>query len=225
MTIARLLAVALLASGLCAAPALTAGTKKDFEEATSADGLQKISVRGIDLAYVRPGVSFKGYTKVMIDPVNVAFRKDFSPQRPGSYARLSTDELNGIRHDVGRIVQDEFAKELTKGAYVLVTAPGPDVLQVHPEIVDLYVNAPDPMAAGRSRSYTTSSGEMTLILTLLDSETGTVLARAYDRDEARGTGSFTLTTSITNRADAERTAGAWARILRARLDAARGISP
>ena len=36
---------------------------------------KQISVRGIDLAYVRPGVSFKGYTKVMIDPDGMTDRE------------------------------------------------------------------------------------------------------------------------------------------------------
>lgn len=200
-----------------------AGAKQDFEETTTADGLQKTKVRGIDLVYVRPGAAFGSYSKVLIDNVSVAFSKNYNPQRTGSFAKLSTAELNGIRNDVAKIVQDAFTKELTKAGYALVDAPGPEVLEVHPEIVNLYVNAPDTMTAGRSRVYTTSSGEMTLILSLSDSETGAVLARAYDRTEGRQTQTFNLTSSVTNRADAEIAAAAWARILRERLDAARGV--
>ena len=35
----------------------------------SYDGLQKIKVKGIDLAYSRPGASLAGYNKLIIDPV------------------------------------------------------------------------------------------------------------------------------------------------------------
>lgn len=212
-----------LLAALGTVSAAPAASKRDFEEATSADGLEKIKVKNIDLAYVRPGATLAEYTKVMIEPVRVAFRKDFDPQQSRSRTRLTTDELEKIRTDVGKVVQEQFVRELAKGSYVTAAAAGPDVLQVRAEIVDLYVNAPDTLEPGRSRTYTMSAGEMTLVLQLADSETGAVLARAYDRHEARGTGALTWTNSVTNRAEAERAAASWARILRERLDAARGI--
>jgi len=223
MQLVRLAQAVVLLAALGFAGAGPAQTKKNFEEATSADGLAKVKVKGIDLAYARPGLTLAAYSKIMLDPIPVTFRKDFDPKRTGSRIPVATADLERIRSEVAKIVQDEFAKELAKGSYVTVTAAGPDVLQVRAEITDLYVNAPDTMEAGRSRTYTTSAGEMTLILELADSETGAVLARAYDRREARDTGTFSYTNSVTNRAEAERMANAWARILRARLDAARGI--
>ena len=219
----RVAQVLVLCTALGVSFALPGATKKDFEASTTADGLEKVKVKGIDLAYVKPGLTLAPYTKVIIEPVEVSFRKDFSPTRSGSRTRLSSDELVKIRNDVGSVVQQEFTKELAKGSYVTATAPGPDVLQVRPEIVDLYVNAPDTMEPGRTRTYTTSAGEMTLILELTDSETGALLARVYDRREGRSTGTLTWSNGVSNRAEAERAANTWARILRARLDAARGI--
>jgi hypothetical protein len=62
------------------------------------------------------------------------------------------------------------------------------VLDVVPNIINLYVNAPDTMTAGRAKTYTMDAGSMTLALQLSDSITGTLLAVAYDskRDTSRG---------------------------------------
>ena len=195
-----------------------------LEEAMSYDGLQKIKVKGIDLAYARPGASLASYGKIIIDPVEVSFRKDWDPDRSGSRMKLDAKERENIRSGVAKIVQEEFAKELGKGgAYQVVTEAGPDVLRLRANIADLYVNAPDTMSAGRTRTYTISAGEMTLVAELVDSESGQVIGRVVDRRESQGTGMMTLTNSIVNRQEASIIASSWARILRKRLDAAHGI--
>lgn len=219
MTLAALAAAALIL------PATAAnGQRAALEEALSHDGLQKIKVKGIDLAYSRPGASLAGYTKLIIDPVEVSFRKDWDPNRTGSRAKLSTQERENIRSGVARIVQEEFTKTLEKGgSFQVVKEAGPDVLRMRAGIADLYVNAPDTMSPGRSRTYTVSAGEMTLIAELVDSESGQVIARVVDRREAQGTGTMQLTNSVVNAQEARAIASSWARILRSRLDAAHGI--
>lgn len=217
-----LIAPVLLACAL--APAIApAAARAAAEEAMSADGLEKTRVKGVDVAYKRPGASLAAYSKVRISPVTVAFRKDFEPVKPGSRMKYAPDELEKIRTDVARIVHDEFVKELARGSYATTDASGPEVLDVRAAIADLYVNAPDTMEAGRTRTYTMDAGEMTLVMELADSTTGQVLARVYDRREARSTGRMTWTNSVTNEAEAANVARSWAKILRSRLDAARGI--
>jgi len=215
--------VILLASTLLLTSAFGA-SKADLEEAMSHDGLQRIKVKGVDLAYARPGASLAAYSKVMIDPIEVAFRKDWDPTKAGSRMKLDSSERENIKSGVAKIVYEEFVKELqTKSTYQVVQAAGPDVLRVKASVINLYVNAPDAMSAGRSRSYTVSAGEMTIVAELFDSETGEVLSRAIDRREARDTGMMTLTNSVVNAAEARSIASSWARILRSRLDAAHGI--
>ena len=207
-------------------PSVTAAQspRAALEEGMSHDGLEKIKVKGIDLAYSRPGASLAGYNKLIIDPVEVAFRKDWDPNRTGSRMKLDTKEREDIRTGVAQVVQEEFAKEISKGGtYQVVTEAGPDVLRLRANIADLYVNAPDTMTAGRTRTYTLSAGEMTLVGELVDSESGQVIARVVDRREAQGTGMMTLTNSVVNRQEASIIAASWARILRKRLDAAHGI--
>lgn len=217
---AAVLALAALSSSVTVAQSPRAA----LEEGMSHDGLQKIKVKGLDLAYARPGASLAGYDKLIIDPVEVAFRKDWDPTRTGSRTKLDPKERESIRSGVATIVQEEFAKEIGKGGtYQVVTEAGPDVLRLRASIADLYVNAPDTMSPGRSRTYTVSAGEMTLVAELVDSESGQVIARVVDRRESQGTGMMTLTNSVVNRQEAGIIASSWARILRKRLDAAHGI--
>lgn len=223
MKTTRIAQALMLVGALLTVAAIPAASVKDMAESMSADGLEQIKVKGIDLVYSRPGTQLASYSKLKIDPVQVAFRKDFEPKKTGSHMKLGTEELERIRSDVGKLVYEEFVKELGKSTYAKVEVAGPDVLHVRPSILDLYVNAPDSMEAGRSRTYTMSAGEMTLVMDIADSETGQVLARVYDKREGRDTGSISWSNSVTNQAEARRIAANWAGILRARLDAAHGI--
>jgi hypothetical protein len=220
----RVLAGAMVASALLSTLVL-ASTKADLDEAMSHDGLQKISVKGVDLAYARPGATLAGYNRIKLDPVQVAFRKDWDPTRTGSSIKLTQEDRENIRTGVAKIVQEEFVKELqSKSIYKVVDELGPDVLRVRVHIVNLYVAAPDTGGAGRSRTYTVSAGEMTLFAELFDSETGETLARVVDRRVASSAGGrMTLSNSATNRAEAQDIASSWARILRTALDNAHGV--
>jgi len=97
-----------------------------------------------------------------------------------------------------------------------------DVLRVSAAIANLYITAPEKMSAGRSRTYTTNAGHMTLVAELRDSVTGKLMARAVDSVQARDTGTFMITTSVSNLASARTALSKWARVLREGMDAATG---
>lgn len=223
ITIESVRIVALLGCTLLL-PISSAASAADLEKAMSYDGLQKISVKGIDLAYVRPGATLASYNRVMLEPIDVAFRKDWNPNRTGSNIKLSAEEREKIRTGVAKIVYDEFVHELqNKSSYQVVNEVGPDVLRVKAKIVNLYVNAPATRAAGRSRTYTVSAGEMTIFAELYDSETGELLARVADRREARSSAPLTLSDNVENVYEARLIASSWARVLRNGLDKAHAI--
>jgi hypothetical protein len=115
-----------------------------------------------------------------------------------------------------------FTEELTKNGYPVVDESGDDVLRVSAAIVNLYITAPEKMSAGRSRTYTTSAGHMTLIAELRDSVTGKLMARAVDSVQGRDTGNFQITNSVTNMSSARTALIKWARVLREGLDEATG---
>lgn len=223
MNMAKFVHVMALLASMLVLPVFAA-SKAELEQALSHDGLQKVSVKGLDLAFARPGASLAAYGRVKLEPVEVAFHKDWNPTRTGSRLKLSAEERENIRSGTAKIVYEEFAKALrTKSNYQVVDEIGPDVLRVKINIVNLYVNAPDTLSAGRSRTYTVSAGEMTLFAELFDSETGAILARVVDRREARSTGMMQLSSSVVNAGEAQTMAASWARILRDALDKAHGI--
>jgi Protein of unknown function (DUF3313) len=201
-----------------------AASKQDLDELMSGQGLQKTKVKGIDLAYARPGASLAAYKRVMIDPVDVQFDPSWDPVRTGSLIKLGSEEREKIRTGVARIVYDEFVKALqAKSTYQIVTEPGPDVLRVKASIVNLYVNAPDSAGASRSRTWVSSAGRMTLQSALSDAASGQLLALVVDRREAGNSGRMQLSSSVLDEGEAEAVAADWARILRKALDNAHGI--
>ena len=56
------------------------------------DGLQRVDIRGVDAAYLRPGADLNKYRKVMLDPVQVAFDPDWDPKRTGSNLKVSAED-------------------------------------------------------------------------------------------------------------------------------------
>ena len=116
----------------------------------------------------------------------------------------------------------ETAEELTKNGYPVVNEDDDDVLRVTAAIANLYITAPEKMTAGRSRTYTTSAGHMTLVAELRDSVTGKLMARAVDSVQGRDTGVFEITNSVTNMSSARTALSKWAGVLRGGLDAATG---
>jgi hypothetical protein len=177
---------ALLAAALVSAPAHSA-SQAEFDARMSHDGLQRVNVKGISLAYVRPGATLAGYKRVKIDPVEVAFHKNWNPTRPGSRIPIGAADREEIRTGLAKLVRDQFVSALgEKGRYPVVNESGPGVLRLKPYIANLVVNAPAPLSGGApSHSFTMSAGEMTLLLELYDSESGQIIARVVDRREGR----------------------------------------
>jgi len=201
-----------LASGLALA-------KKPPEEW---DGLKHVKVKGVDAVYVRPGASITVYTKMMIDPVEVAFSKNWDQRSTISNQKISTEKLDDIRQKLSALAAETLAEVMSKdNGYQIVTTPGPDVMRFSSAIVDLWPRAVDTQEPGRNYTFTTSAGSAVLYAELKDSETGQLFARVVDGREARNSGTMRWTNSVENTAEARAMVSDWARILRKRLDAVR----
>lgn len=197
---------------------MTAAPARDQPPPVSHDGLKLASSESVALIYIRDGASLEGYRKVMLDPVQVTFDKHWSKDRRD----IRADDRERIRNGLSTEFREVFTEELRSGDYEVVTDPAADVLRVTAAIVDLYVTAPDVATAGRTHTYTVSSGRMTLIAELRDSESGTILARVADRKEASNARQLQWSNRATNTADARRILKSWAGALRKGLDSARG---
>jgi hypothetical protein len=181
------------------------------------DGLIEVKASKFDDAFLLPGADFRGYEKVILDPVEVAFRKDWMRNMNDTRSlnrRVSAEDAQKILDTVKVDTRDVFAKAFEKDGVQIADAPGEKVLRVHTSITNLYVNAPDTMSPGRTLTFTTEAGEATLVVELRDSLTNALMARVVDRRVAQNMGAAprmaTLTNSVTNRAEFERAAAAWA---------------
>jgi len=184
------------------------------------DGLQRVKLKGMDSAYVRPGADFSIYNKIIIDPIQVAFSKNWD-QRGGTEDRkIPAEQLEDIKQRMGKLAEETFTKVFSENnGPQVVTAPGPDVLRFSSAIVDLWPRAVDTQEPGRNYTFTTSAGSAVLYAELRDSETGQLIGRIVDGREARNSGTMRWTNSVENTAEARGMVSDWARILRKRYDA------
>ena len=182
-------------------------------------GLELVDSKNVDRLYRRPDLDVSAYGKILIGEPVVEFSKNWNPRNYGTYG-LSAAQLKKIRVDLADLAKATFVKVLGAGGYEVVTEAGDGVLEIIPSIVNLYINAPDTMTAGRSKTYAMDAGSMTLALQVSDSVTGTLLAVVYDHKHDSG-GRMQWATSASNRAAASRTLTGWAEQLKRELDAAR----
>ena len=191
------------------------------------DGLSLKKVKGLDAVYVRPDVVFTAYKSVLLDEVQVEFaknwQKDINSNSTGFKSKPTAEDMQKIKDGLAELFHEVFLEELTKHGYTVVDTAAEDTLHVRTAIIDLWVNAPDNNDPGITRTYTTSSGSMTLVLEMRDGPTGQLLARAVDgRSDDTPGGQFEWTTKASNSNAARRIMQDWARKLRESLDRING---
>jgi Protein of unknown function (DUF3313) len=188
------------------------------------DGLVQVKSSKMDVAFLSPGADFRAFKKVMLDKPEVAFQKNWMRDMNSSrFDKVDKDDAKKILATVQSNTTDIFTEVFNKAGYEVVTEPGDDVLRVRSGVIDLYVNAPDTMSAGRTRSFTANAGEATLVLELRDSLTNALLGRVLDRRETRGMPG--ISNSVTNLSDYRMLAKQWAGISVKGLEQLKAHSP
>lgn len=217
-------AIRILTLAAAAAALLLQGCVTPAKPAPSWDGLELREQKGLDAVYVKPNVTFTAYKQVILDPATVKFAKDWDPNQGSAdhLRRISKEDIEGIRTGIASEFQKVFAKVLAEGGYQLTETAGPEVLHVGAALIDIYITAPDEMTAGRSRTYTTDSGRVTLVMEMQDSLTGETLARVVDKEEGNDMGPMQWTNRVTNMADLDAALRKWATALRNGLDKVNG---
>ena len=192
------------------------------------DGLTNVKSKRFDAAYVLPGSDFRVYTKIMMDPTEVAFRKnwvrDYNNDTLDLSQRISKEDAQKMLDAARTGFEEVFQKAYTNAGYQVVTTPGPDVLRVRTGVANLYVTAPDRPTAGRSRTFSEDAGSATVVIEVRDSETGALLGRAVDSRIAGDTGPY-MRNSVTNRSDFTMLFQRWAKISIDALNELKAMSP
>ena len=192
------------------------------------DGLVQVKSKKVGLAYLLPDADFRIYSKVMFDPPEVAFSKNWQRDYNRSTMTLSgrvsdkdvREAVDGAKTSLAKVFPERFIQE----GYQVVTEPGPDVVRLSLAIIDLDVSAPERDLPGRSRTYSLDAGEATFAIEVRDSLTGQLLGRAVDRREA-GEGPGYRRTYSSNNADFEALFDTWAKISARGLTNLKAASP
>jgi hypothetical protein len=206
----------------CSSTSPTIQTGPDAE--VTFDGLNRVDNSQADVAWARPDFDISRYTKLMLVDAGVQYREATNMgrtttdrSRPGPFY---LDEDRRARFEA--LVQDVFAEEMAQiQNFEIVETPGPDVLMVRGALLDVVSFVPDLQSMpGRSNLLLSSVGEVTLVLELRDSQSGTVLARSVDRRAAQRAGGTQMfdANRVTVEAEVRRLIRFWAVRLRDGLD-------
>lgn len=185
--------------------------------------LQRGPKGGAALVYIKPGVNWAPYDKVIVEPVIVWYSEhaDYKGIKPMELMAL-TDYFN-----------EAIVKNL-EGAYSIVGTPGPGVLRIRVAITNVIPTNPTMDAitgtvpqtrllSAVSKATTGKSlfvGEASAEFELRDAQTNDLLAEAVDR--RAGEKKFLQVKD--NWTDAKEAMDYWAKRLRQRLDEGRALS-
>jgi len=182
-------------------------------------GLELVPSKNVAALYRRPDSDLSAYGKIMIGEPEVEFSKNWNPRNYGTYG-LSATQLKQMRTDLAAMAKNTFAQVLGDGGYEIVTQAGDGVLLITPNIVNVFVNAPDIQRPGRTKTYSMEAGSATLVLQVNDAVSGTLLAVVLD-SKSSGQSTLRWTTGVSNRAAATALLKNWAGQLKRELDEAR----
>jgi len=177
------------------------------------EGLQQVPARNFEAAFVRPGVRFADYKKLMVDELELAFR---TPDREQNQFPLGEDQKTRFRAGMATA----FGQELGKlESVAVVTEPGPDVLALNVRVQDIVARAPGRrVGAGRAGFALDTVGEMTLVMELRDSQSDEVLVRVFDRQAVEGAAMLRGDNVVSTWEGVDRVVARWASRAREGLD-------
>lgn len=196
---------------------------------TTWDGLVEVKGKKLEAVYLLPDADFRSYSKVMLDPSQVAFQQDWR-QNYNSQAITLGNQITSqaVQQDIAEAeagLNKIFAEAFTKEGYQIVTAPGPGVARIGVAVVDLSITAPQSQS-GFGASYGVDAGEATLVVEVRDSVTNQLLGRGLDRRAAGADeGDGFPRNAVTNRDDFMQLFQTWANIAAKGLTELRASSP
>jgi len=218
-----LLASAQLLNGCAQTPAPPAALVEEIDYAELG------TVRNPALAWTeqQPGLDLAGYRRVALELADFTYR-DVRPvarssRPPGNRNEFPISERD--REELQQSVSSAFSDALAgSGRFALSEEQqGEDLLLMRVRLLDIVSRVP-PEPAARSDTFIDSVGEATIVIELVDSRSGRILARTADRRTAepppRGPGGFGALRSspVTAWQEVRRTLRRWAALARDRLE-------
>jgi|TARA_B110000879_G_scaffold27848_1_gene37880 hypothetical protein len=205
----------------CSLP-LSVNAEQDKPPETSYDGLLMVKQSKSSIVYSKADVDFSEYDKILLLPSEVAFKKnwrrDYNRSQISTVGRVKESDVTRIKSRVAKLFDETFSDELSSiEGFTLVTEPVPNALILRPSVLDLDVNAPDINSMNRSRGYTRTAGQGTLLLEVYDAISGEILARVVDVRQTRDNGFHSWASKPRNNADAKALVRTWASKLSSKL--------
>ncbi len=214
-------AAALLVTGIAIAT-------EDEQGAAATEDLVEVD-SSFQETWINPNLDITKYENLFLWEAYFEYR-DVGPARRTRSTMMSTHKREfGIsekdRRKFEEVVSESFTKEIQKVKNLtIVDAPAPNTLILRGAALDIISKVP-PETVGRSEIYLATIGEATLVLELIDAETGQTVAVVAERRAIKsGTGridEFSMPiNNATIIAEVRRWAKAAASKLRKELDAA-----
>ena len=161
----------------------------------------------VEQSYISPTADFSIYSKLLAEPLEIYY--------PDNAPEPEEADLERLR----AIFRDAFLPKLE--GYELVQEPGPDVLRVRGQIIDLKLTGAVGTFEPSSRLQDLiTKGQLTFLMEIGDSLTDRVLARAGETEDGSST---SLSGAEAGWAEVEVAAERWATMFRIWLDA--NLSP
>ncbi len=194
------------------------------------DNLVRVKSKRMQHVYLLPGADFRPYTKVMLDPTEVAFKKNWAREYNSRTmrslsGRITDADIEQMVDEGGKAATEVFAQSFAAGGFPVVNAPGDDVLRVRTAVINLTVSSPDKMTGGRSRTYSGEAGTATLVVEARDSVSGALLGRVVDSQVAGDLSIMLNRTRTSNRADFRALAKDWGQNTVRGLQELKSMSP
>lgn len=155
----------------------------DGDAALTQEGLRAVERAGFQRAWMRPGVSFRGYDRIWLRYRDIAYRRPPGRSRGPVYGRGGDNYAlsDALRTRVSEDLREIFTSELAHGAFRRAEGRGPGVLDVRIGLIDLVVHQPLDVRAGDDNIYVDSVASVTILVDLHDSESGVLIGRLAER--------------------------------------------
>jgi len=223
-TIKRLFLALVAIAGLACASAGPGGVHyASGEGAVTPDGLHRIGGwEPFRATFLKPGVDLQTYDKVLVKEVTVSYK---TPPRRGRVAQqslesnyaLPTSAISSLKRHFHSALTDELGKSQN---FTVVEASGPDVLLISGHLVNLQIQVPPERDQEPGETvFTSSAGQITLVLDARDSQSGEPLVRVGQaRAIQMADGGWYASDPVANSSAVRNLFRTWASALRRELD-------